>query len=123
MCLSILGPIDSPGRIEAGILPKGEDLVKVGEARLCEVRGRDISMVFQNPMTSLDPLHTVGRQMDEVLHLNSDLYGNAGPAVFVEMLESVGIRRAEERLKTYPHQFSGGMRQRVVIDHHHLIAT
>ncbi|MFG6546893.1 MULTISPECIES: ABC transporter ATP-binding protein [unclassified Sulfitobacter] len=113
---SILGLIDSPGKIEGGeILLDGEDLVKAGEARLREIRGRDISMVFQDPMTSLNPLHTVGRQMDEVLRLHSDLDAEARHAACVEMLESVGISRAAERLKAYPHQFSGGMRQRVVI--------
>ncbi|MFG6519391.1 ABC transporter ATP-binding protein [Sulfitobacter sp. 1A13496] len=113
---SILGLIDSPGKIEGGeILLDGEDLVKAGEARLREIRGRDISMVFQDPMTSLNPLHTVGRQMDEVLRLHSDLDAEARHTACVEMLESVGISRAAERLKAYPHQFSGGMRQRVVI--------
>ncbi|MFG6596113.1 ABC transporter ATP-binding protein [Sulfitobacter sp. 1A13368] len=113
---SILGLIDSPGKIEGGeILLDGEDLVKAGEARLREIRGRDISMVFQDPMTSLNPLHTVGRQMDEVLRLHSDLDAKARHAACVEMLESVGISRAAERLRAYPHQFSGGMRQRVVI--------
>ncbi|MFG6531457.1 MULTISPECIES: ABC transporter ATP-binding protein [unclassified Sulfitobacter] len=113
---SILGLIDSPGKIESGeILLDGEDLVKAGETRLREIRGRDISMVFQDPMTSLNPLHTVGRQMDEVLRLHSDLDAEARHAACVEMLESVGISRAAERLKAYPHQFSGGMRQRVVI--------
>ena len=113
---SILGLIDSPGRIEGGeILLNGQDLVTAGEARLREVRGREISMVFQDPMTSLNPLHTVGRQMDEVLRLHTDLGAGARRAACVEMLESVGISRAAERLKAYPHQFSGGMRQRVVI--------
>ena len=113
---SILGLIDSPGKIEGGeILLDGEDLVKAGETRLREIRGRDISMVFQDPMTSLNPLHTVGRQMDEVLRLHSDLDAEARHAACVEMLESVGISCAAERLKAYPHQFSGGMRQRVVI--------
>ncbi len=113
---SILGLIDSPGKIEGGeILLNGEDLVKAGEARLREIRGRDISMVFQDPMTSLNPQHTVGRQMDEVLRLHSDLDTEARHAACVEMLENVGISRAAERLKAYPHQFSGGMRQRVVI--------
>ena len=113
---SILGLIDSPGKIEGGeILLDGEDLVKAGEARLREIRGREISMVFQDPMTSLNPLHSVGRQMDEVLRLHSDLDAEARRAACVEMLESVGISRAAERLKAYPHQFSGGMRQRVVI--------
>jgi peptide/nickel transport system ATP-binding protein len=113
---SILGLIDSPGKIEGGeILLDGEDLVKAGEARLREIRGRDISMVFQDPMTSLNPLHSVGRQMDEVLRLHSDLDAKARHMACVEMLESVGISRAAERLKAYPHQFSGGMRQRVVI--------
>ncbi|MEY8828701.1 ABC transporter ATP-binding protein [Sedimentitalea sp. XS_ASV28] len=113
---SILGLIDSPGKIEGGeVLLNGEDLVKAGEARLREIRGRDISMVFQDPMTSLNPLHSIGRQMDEVLRLHSDLDAKARHAACVEMLESVGISRAQERLKAYPHQFSGGMRQRVVI--------
>lgn len=113
---SILGLIDSPGRIESGeILLDGEDLATAGEERLREIRGRDISMVFQDPMTSLNPLQTVGQQMDEVLRLHSDLNTADRRKACVEMLESVGISRAAERLKAYPHQFSGGMRQRVVI--------
>ncbi len=113
---SILGLIDSPGKIEGGeILFEGQDLIAAGEDRLREVRGREISMVFQDPMTSLNPLHTVGRQMDEMLRLHSDLGADARHAACVEMLESVGISRAAERLKAFPHQFSGGMRQRVVI--------
>jgi peptide/nickel transport system ATP-binding protein len=113
---SILGLIDSPGKIEGGqILLEGEDLAQASEERLRAVRGREISMVFQDPMTSLNPLHTVGRQMDEVLRLHSDLDAAARQAACVAMLESVGISRAAERLKAYPHQFSGGMRQRVVI--------
>ncbi|MBD3665595.1 ABC transporter ATP-binding protein [Sulfitobacter sp. TSTF-M16] len=113
---SILGLIDSPGKIEGGeILLEGRDLVTAGEDHLRHVRGREISMVFQDPMTSLNPLHTVGRQMDEVLRLHSDLRADARHKACVDMLESVGISRAAERLKAYPHQFSGGMRQRVVI--------
>ena len=113
---SILGLIDSPGKIESGeILLEGEDLVQAGEARLRDIRGRDISMVFQDPMTSLNPLHTVGRQMDEVLRLHTDLDASARKLACVDMLESVGISRASERLTAYPHQFSGGMRPRVVI--------
>jgi len=113
---SILGLIDSPGKIEGGeILLNGKDLAAASEAELREVRGREISMVFQDPMTSLNPLHTVGRQMDEVLRLHTDLDAKARQTACVEMLESVGISRAAERLKAYPHQFSGGMRQRVVI--------
>lgn len=113
---SILGLIDSPGRIEGGeILLEGEDLVQAGEGRLREIRGREISMVFQDPMTSLNPLHTVGQQMDEMLCLHTNLGADERLQACVDMLESVGISRAAERLKAYPHQFSGGMRQRVVI--------
>ncbi|WP_102108965.1 ABC transporter ATP-binding protein [Oceaniglobus roseus] len=113
---SVLGLIDSPGRIEGGeILFDGEDLAQAGEERLRHIRGRHISMVFQDPMTSLNPLHTVGRQMDEVLRLHTDLGAAERRKACIDMLESVGISRAAERLKAYPHQFSGGMRQRVVI--------
>jgi peptide/nickel transport system ATP-binding protein len=113
---SILGLIDPPGQIEGGqILLNGEDLVTAGEARLRQIRGREISMVFQDPMTSLNPLHTVGRQMDEVLRLHTDLSAPDRHHTCVEMLESVGIARAAQRMAAYPHQFSGGMRQRVVI--------
>ncbi|MFU8864476.1 MAG: ABC transporter ATP-binding protein [Rhodobacterales bacterium] len=113
---SILGLIDSPGQIMGGqILLDGEDLVTATEARLRQIRGREISMVFQDPMTSLNPLHTVGQQMDEMLCLHTDLDATARRKACVDMLESVGISRAAERLGAYPHQFSGGMRQRVVI--------
>lgn len=113
---SILGLIDSPGQIMGGqILLDGEDLAQASEERLRQIRGREISMVFQDPMTSLNPLHTVGQQMDEVLRLHTDLDTEARRKACVEMLESVGISRAADRLGAYPHQFSGGMRQRVVI--------
>lgn len=113
---SILGLIESPGKIEGGqILLNGEDLAQASEERLRKIRGRDISMVFQDPMTSLNPLHTVGRQMDEMLCLHTKLDAAARKKACVDMLESVGISRAAERLNAYPHQFSGGMRQRVVI--------
>jgi oligopeptide transport system ATP-binding protein len=113
---SILGLIDSPGKIEGGeILLEGENLVQASEDRLRQIRGRDIAMVFQDPMTSLNPLHTVGRQMDEMLCLHTDLDAAARKQACIDMLESVGISRAAERLGAYPHQFSGGMRQRVVI--------
>jgi peptide/nickel transport system ATP-binding protein len=113
---SILGLIDSPGKIEGGeILLEDENLVQASEERLREIRGRDIAMVFQDPMTSLNPLHTVGRQMDEMLCLHTDLDAAARKQACIDMLESVGISRAAERLGAYPHQFSGGMRQRVVI--------
>ena len=92
-----------------------EDLVSATEERLRDIRGREISMIFQDPMTSLNPLHTIGRQMEEVLRLHTDLTSDACQRACVEMLENVGISRAAERLKAYPHQFSGGMRQRVVI--------
>ncbi|WP_417768370.1 ABC transporter ATP-binding protein [Stappia sp.] len=113
---SILGLIDPPGRIEGGrILFNGEDLVAAGEPRLRRIRGRDIAMVFQDPMTSLNPLRTVGEQMDEMLRLHTDLDARARRERCIRMLEDVGISRAAERLASYPHQFSGGMRQRVVI--------
>ncbi len=113
---SLLGLIDPPGKIESGsILFDGEELATASERRLRAIRGRQIAMIFQDPMTSLNPVHSIGRQMDEMLRLHTDLDRAARRQRCVEMLESVGISRAEERLDSYPHQFSGGMRQRVVI--------
>ena len=113
---SLLGLIDPPGKIEGGSIRfDGEELANAPERRLREIRGREIAMIFQDPMTSLNPVHTIGRQMDEMLRLHTDLDKPSRRQRCVEMLESVGISQAEERLDSYPHQFSGGMRQRVVI--------
>jgi peptide/nickel transport system ATP-binding protein/oligopeptide transport system ATP-binding protein len=113
---SILRLIDPPGRIEAGeILFDGEDLTKKSEDEIRAVRGGEIAMVFQDPMTSLNPVYTIGRQMDEMLQLHTELDEPARRARCIRILEDVGISEAESRLDAYPHQFSGGMRQRVVI--------
>ena len=113
---SLLGLIDPPGRIEGGSIRfAGEELANAPERRLRAIRGRDIAMIFQDPMTSLNPVQTMGRQMDEMLRLHTKLDKQARRQRCIDMLESVGISRAAERLDSYPHQFSGGMRQRVVI--------
>jgi microcin C transport system ATP-binding protein len=97
------------------ILFKGQDLLAAGEAQMRAVRGDDITMVFQEPMTSLNPLHTVEQQVGEILKLHRGLFDRDARARTLELLELVGIREAESRLGAYPHQLSGGQRQRVMI--------
>ncbi len=94
---------------------KGEELLDADEEDLRRVRGNDITMVFQEPMTSLNPLHTVERQISEIIELHSPLRGEAQRARVLELLAKVGIRDSERRLESYPHQLSGGQRQRVMI--------
>jgi microcin C transport system ATP-binding protein len=97
------------------ILFKGRDLLKLHERELRGLRGNDISIIFQEPMTSLNPLHTIERQIGEILELHSGVRGTAARRRIVELLTQVGIRDAESRLGAYPHQMSGGQRQRVMI--------
>ena len=97
------------------VIFKGKDLLKATDARLREVRGRAISMIFQEPMTSLNPLHTVEKQIGEALLVHQGLTGSAANKMIVALLEKVGIRDPASRLKDYPHQLSGGQRQRVMI--------
>jgi oligopeptide/dipeptide ABC transporter ATP-binding protein len=115
--LSILRLIPSPpGRIEGGrILFKGQDLLKLSEGRMRKIRGNEISMVFQEPMTSLNPVFTCGDQIVEAITLHQGLTKREAKARAVEMLRLVGIPSPEERVDEYPHQLSGGMRQRVMI--------
>jgi microcin C transport system ATP-binding protein len=94
---------------------KGDELLDSDEQDLRRVRGNDITMVFQEPMTSLNPLHTVERQMNEILELHSTLGARQRRERTIELLKKVGIREAESRLQSYPHQLSGGQRQRVMI--------
>jgi len=105
-----------PSRIEGGrIMFEGEDLVVLPDARMRRIRGDRIGMVFQEPMTSLNPTQRVGRQIAEVLSLHRGLgYGDA-KALVVSTLKKVGIGNAERRLEQYPHELSGGLRQRVMI--------
>src|SRR5438105_14528960 len=93
----------------------GEDLLKANGARLREIRGNDIAMIFQDPMTSLNPVHTIGKQLAEAVILHNDVTHQQSRARALELLKAVGIPRAERRIDDYPHQFSGGMRQRVMI--------
>jgi peptide/nickel transport system ATP-binding protein len=115
-CLSILGLIPKRGSQRSGhALFKGRDLIGLPAAELREIRGNEISMVFQDPMSSLNPVHTIGKQLREALQLHDDVTRTAAQRRAVEMLKAVGIPRAEQRVNDYPHQFSGGMRQRVMI--------
>jgi microcin C transport system ATP-binding protein len=115
--LSILKllPYPSAEHPSGEILFKGENLLGADETALRKVRGNDITMVFQEPMTSLNPLHTVERQIGEILELHRGLTGEKARARIVELLTKVGIRDPETRLEDYPHQLSGGQRQRVMI--------
>ena len=114
---SVLKLIDMPpGRFEAGqILWQGRDLLPLSSAAMDEVRSREIGMVFQEPMTSLNPIYRVGEQIGEAVRAHRQISRRAATDVAVEMLKLVQIPDAERRVRDYPHQFSGGMRQRVMI--------
>ena len=105
-----------PGRIAAGqIFWQGRDLVPLGQQQMRGIRSREIGIVFQEPMTSLNPVYTVGEQIAEVVRLHEGIGRRAAMEKTVEMLRLVHIPTAERRVRDYPHQFSGGMRQRVMI--------
>ena len=115
--LSILKllPYPSASHPSGSITFKGAELLDADERDLMKVRGNDITMIFQEPMTSLNPLHTVERQIGEILELHQNLKGDAARARIIDLLSKVGIRDPETRLLDYPHQLSGGQRQRVMI--------
>jgi peptide/nickel transport system ATP-binding protein len=94
---------------------KGKNLLTAKPSELREIRGDDISMIFQDPMTSLNPVHTIGKQLIEAVQLHRDVSVKVARARSLELLKAVGIPHAERRIDDYPHQFSGGMRQRVMI--------
>jgi oligopeptide/dipeptide ABC transporter ATP-binding protein len=115
--LSIMGLIDDPGRIEQGssIRFDGRELTSLPEKEMRQIRGNDIAMIFQEPMTSLNPVFAVGGQIAEALRLHRRLGRKDARARAIEMLARVGIPVPERRVDEYPHQLSGGMRQRVMI--------
>lgn len=115
--MSIMGLIPSPpGKVEAGeVWYGGRDLVKLSQEELRQLRGSEIAMIFQDPMTSLNPVLTVGLQLTESLELHMNMSNAQAKERAVEMLQLVGIPNAADRLDDYPHQFSGGQRQRLMI--------
>ena len=115
--LSIMRLIESPpGQIENGeILFNGKDLTKLSQKEMRKIRGNDISMIFQEPMTSLNPVYTVGDQIMEAILIHKDVNKKQARQEAIDMLRKVGIPLPEQRVDEYPHQLSGGMRQRVMI--------
>ena len=115
--LSILQLIDLPGKIVDGeIIFNGENLLNYSKAKMRSIRGNKISMIFQEPMTSLNPAYTVGKQVAEVILIhNKKITKNEAKKIVINMFEHVGIPEPEKRYNSYPHQLSGGLRQRVMI--------
>ncbi len=115
--LSIMGLIQSPGKIVSGdVLFKGESLLKKTESQMREILGNQMAMIFQEPMTSLNPVYTIGNQVEESIHLHQkNLTKQQMKEKTIDMLKLVGIPAPEKRYDEYPHQLSGGMRQRVMI--------
>jgi peptide/nickel transport system ATP-binding protein len=106
---------EPPGKIAGSIRFNGVELLALSDSAMRDIRGNDISMIFQEPMTSLNPVLAVGRQLGETLRLHQGLDKSAAEKRAIEMLHLVGIPEARRRVKEYPHQLSGGMRQRVMI--------
>jgi peptide/nickel transport system ATP-binding protein len=115
-CLTIMGLNNRRSTISEGeAIWKGENLIGMQPRRLRAIRGNEIAMIFQDPMTSLNPVHTIGKQLIEATLLHQDVTKASARARALELLKAVGIPRADQRIDDYPHQFSGGMRQRVMI--------
>jgi len=113
---SIMRLIEPPGAVVGGqIYFRGQDLLKLSEREMEKIRGRQIAIIFQDPMTALDPVFTIGSQMTETLRIHRKMDKKEARTVAIDTLADVHIPRPERRIKDYPHQFSGGMRQRVVI--------
>ncbi|MDA5092582.1 ABC transporter ATP-binding protein [Aliiroseovarius sp. KMU-50] len=113
--LSTVGLLPESASVEGSVTYEGREMIGASLADLRDVRGNDISFIFQEPMTSLNPLHTIEKQLAESLALHQGLTGDAARARILDLLNKVGIRDAENRLSDYPHQLSGGQRQRVMI--------
>jgi peptide/nickel transport system ATP-binding protein len=115
-CLTIMGLNPKRNSMTSGqALWKGENLLTMNSRKLRDIRGNDIAMIFQDPMTSLNPVHKIGQQLGEAMRLHEDVSKRQAKTRALELLKAVGIPRAERRIDDYPHQFSGGMRQRVMI--------
>jgi oligopeptide/dipeptide ABC transporter ATP-binding protein len=113
--LAVLGLLPASARIEGSVRFRGEEVLGAGPERLRALRGREVGMVFQDPMTSLNPVLSIGRQLTEGLEERLGMRPSQARERATELLSLVGIRNPQERLRDYPHQFSGGMRQRVMI--------
>src|SRR4051812_17898776 len=114
--LAVMGLLPSNAEITGSVRYRGQELLGQSDPAMSRVRGKGVSMIFQDPMTSLDPVYRVGRQIEETLRVHDKrLSRRAAEARAVELLELVGIPNAANRVRSYPHEFSGGMRQRVVI--------
>lgn len=113
--MSIMGLVDSPGEVTGEIRLNGENLVKMKEKKLDKIRGDQMAMIFQEPMTSLNPVFTIGNQLIEAIRKHKIVTKAEAHRQAVQLLKLVGFSRAEDSLKEFPHQLSGGMRQRVMI--------
>ncbi len=113
---ALMGIIPDPGKVIGGTISfDGKDITNLSEKELLKIRGKDIGMIFQDPMTSLNPVYTVGNQIDETLKKHTDLNKEQRKERMIELFKLVGINQPEKRIRQYPHEFSGGMRQRVMI--------
>jgi oligopeptide transport system ATP-binding protein len=113
---SIMGLLQSPGEVVGGsIFFDGEDILKKTEKEMQDFRGNSVSMIFQNPMTCLNPVYTIGNQLIEAVRVHKEITKSEARKKAIEMLNLVGINNPERRMSQYPHEFSGGMRQRVMI--------
>ncbi|WP_339061180.1 ABC transporter ATP-binding protein [Tepidibacillus marianensis] len=114
--LSIMGLIPKPqGKIQGSVYFKGNSIIDLKDKKMRSIRGNEIAMIFQEPMTSLNPVFTIGNQMIEAIRLHKKISKKEAKELSVEMLKKVNIPRADEILNEYPHQLSGGMRQRIMI--------
>ena len=113
---SIMRILTDPGIIKSGqILYKGQDIVSIPDKEMRKIRGAKISIIFQDPMTSLNPTYTIGNQLEEAILLHTNRTRKEARERAVEMLKMVGVNEPEKRVRQYPHELSGGMRQRVMI--------
>ena len=114
--LTVMGLVDPRhAQVSGSVLLNGEEMIGVGQARLQQIRGVTIGMIFQDPMTSLNPVKTIGWQLEEAVLIHKDVTRKEAKRRAIEILKQVEIPRADQRVDDYPHQFSGGMRQRVMI--------